>query len=103
MEEIASGLPERGAVHRLSEVRSIACAALTTGEGEMSNIVPTVEDLFRLQVAHGMEKSMSLKDPGGWPDYGEVTQHIDRMDNSEFLFAISMAIEDRLAPDAGEG
>lgn len=79
-----------------------ARAALTTGEGEMSNIVSTVEDLFRLQVAHGMEKSMSLKDPGGWPDYGEVTQHIDRMDNSEFLFAISMAIEDRLAPDAGE-
>lgn len=64
----------------------------------MSNIVPTVEDLFRLQVAHGMEKSMSLKDPGGWPDYEEVTQHIDRMDNSELLFAISMAIEDRLAP-----
>ena len=68
----------------------------------MTNIVSTVQDLFRLQVAHGMEKSMSLKDPGGWPDYEEVTQHIDRMDNSEFLFAISMAIEDRLAPNAGE-
>jgi hypothetical protein len=56
-----------------------------------------VEALVRTQVAHGMEKSMSLRDPGGWPDYDEVTEQINRMDKSEFLSALAMAIEDRLA------
>jgi hypothetical protein len=32
LEKIASGLPETRAVHRLSEARAIARAALTTGE-----------------------------------------------------------------------
>jgi hypothetical protein len=56
----------------------------------------TVEDLFRLQVAHGLEKSTLLKDPGGWPDYQEISDYIDRMDKTEFLLYLSIAIEDRL-------
>jgi len=56
----------------------------------------TVEDLFRLQVAHGLEKSTLLKDSGGWPDYQEISDYIDRMDKTEFLLYLSMAIDDRL-------
>ena len=56
----------------------------------------TVEELFRLQVAHGLEKSTLLKDSGGWPDYEEINNYIDRMDKTEFLLYLSIAIEDRL-------
>jgi hypothetical protein len=56
----------------------------------------TVEDFFRMQVAHGLEKSTLLKDPGGWPDYEEISDYIDRMDKTEFLLYLSIAIEDRL-------
>jgi hypothetical protein len=56
----------------------------------------TVEELFRMQVAHGLEKSTLLKDPGGWPDYQEISDYIDRMDKTEFLLYLSIAIEDRL-------
>jgi hypothetical protein len=59
-------------------------------------MVDTVEERVRHYVAHGMEKSMSLKDPGGWPDDEEVTEGLDRMSNSEFLTLVSLAIEDRL-------
>jgi len=56
----------------------------------------TVEDLFRLQVAHGLEKSTLLKDSGGWPDYQEISDYIDRMDKTVFLLYLSMAIDARL-------
>jgi hypothetical protein len=56
----------------------------------------TVEDFFRMQVAHGLEKSTLLKDSGGWPDYQEISDYIDRMDKTEFLLYLSIAIEDRL-------
>jgi len=56
----------------------------------------TVEELFRMQVAHGLEKSTLLKDSGGWPDYQEISDYIDRMDKTEFLLYLSIAIEDRL-------
>jgi hypothetical protein len=56
----------------------------------------SVEDLFRLQVARGLEKSTLLKDSGGWPDYQEISDYIDRMDKTEFLLYLSIAIEDRL-------
>lgn len=55
-----------------------------------------VEARVRTQVAHGMEKSMSLRDPGGWPDHDEITERINQMDNSEFLLMLSLAVEDRL-------
>jgi 3-deoxy-D-arabino-heptulosonate 7-phosphate (DAHP) synthase len=60
----------------------------------------TVEDEVRRQVASELEKSMALKNPGGWPDYDEITESINSMDNARFLWYISEAIEKRLATDA---
>ena len=57
----------------------------------------TVEIEARRQVACELEKSMSLKDPGGWPDYDEITEAINGMDNADFLRIVSDAVEDRLA------
>ena len=57
----------------------------------------SVEDRVRTYVSHGLEKSMLLKDPGGWPDHDEVSDHIDRMSNSELLSYVSMAVDDLLA------
>ena len=53
----------------------------------------TIEDAVRQQVACELEKSMLLKDPGGWPDYDEITKAINDMGNADFLRAISGAIE----------
>jgi len=60
----------------------------------------TVEDEVRRQVASELEKSMALKNPGGCPDYDEITESINSMDNARFLWYISEAIEKRLATDA---
>jgi hypothetical protein len=57
----------------------------------------TVEIEVRRQVACELEKSMSLKDSGGWPDYDEITEAINDMDNADFLRIVSDAVEDRLA------
>lgn len=56
-----------------------------------------LEDGVRFYVAHGLEKSMSLKDQGGWPDYEEVTEQLNRMDNSELLSLMSMVLEEHLS------
>jgi hypothetical protein len=40
---------------------------------------------------------MSLKNPGGCPDYDEITEAINDMDNADFLRIVSDAVEDRLA------
>ena len=53
----------------------------------------TIEDAVRQQVACELEKSMLLKDPGGWPDYDEITEAINRMDNANFLRIVSDSIE----------
>ena len=60
----------------------------------------TVEIEVRRQVACELEKSMSLKDPGGWPDYDEITKAINDMDNVNFLRIVSDAVEARLAAHA---
>jgi hypothetical protein len=52
----------------------------------------TIEDAVRRQVACELEKSMLLKDPGGWPDYDEITKAINGMDNADFLRVMSEAI-----------
>lgn len=54
----------------------------------------TVEARVRRQVACQLEKSMNLKDPGGWPDYEEITSAINNMDNANLLRCISEAIYD---------
>ena len=56
----------------------------------------TVEAEVRQQVARELEKSMALKDPGGRPDYDEVTKAVNGMDNANLLRLISDAVEDRL-------
>ncbi len=61
-----------------------------------------VETRVRSYVAHGMEKSTRLRDAGGWPDYYEVTDQIDRMTNSELLALVSIAVEDLLSEATGE-
>ena len=53
----------------------------------------TIEDAVRQQVACELEKSMLLKDPGGWPDYEEITKAINDMDNADLLRVMSGAIE----------
>lgn len=55
----------------------------------------TVENEARRQVACELEKSMLLKDPGGWPDYDEITDAINGMNNVELLRLISEAVEAR--------
>jgi len=61
-----------------------------------------VETRVRSCVAYGMEKTTRSRDVGGWPDYFEVTEQIDRMTNSELLTLISIAVEDRLSKATGE-
>jgi hypothetical protein len=51
----------------------------------------------RQQVAYELAGSMSLKNPGGCPDYDEITEAINDMDNADFLQIVSDAVEDRLA------
>ena len=51
----------------------------------------------RRQVACELAGSMSLKEPGGWPDDDEITEAINDMDNADFLRIVSDAVEDRLA------
>jgi hypothetical protein len=51
----------------------------------------------RQQVAYELAGSMSLKNPGGCPDYDEITEAINDMDNADFLRIVSDAVEDRLA------
>jgi hypothetical protein len=51
----------------------------------------------RQQVAYELAGSMSLKNPGGCPDYDEITEAINNMDNADFLRIVSDAVEDRLA------
>ena len=60
----------------------------------------TVEIEVRTQVARELEKSMRLKDPGGRPDYDEITEAINDMDNANLLRIISEAIEARLTTHA---
>ena len=60
----------------------------------------TVEIEVRRQVACELEKSMSLKDFGGWPDYDEITEAINGMDNVRLLQLISEAVEARLTNHA---
>jgi hypothetical protein len=55
----------------------------------------TVEARVRRQIACQLEKSMNLKDPGGWPDHEEITSAINNMDNANLLRCISEAIEGR--------
>ena len=57
----------------------------------------TVEIEVRRQVACELAGSMSLKNPGGCPDYDEITEAINDMDNADFLRIVSDAVEDRLA------
>lgn len=52
----------------------------------------TIEDVVRRQVACELEKSTLLEDPGGWPNYDEITKAINSMDNAEFLRVISEAV-----------
>ena len=51
----------------------------------------------RQQVACELAGSMSLKDPGGWPDYDEITEAINGMDNVNFMRIVLEAVEDRQA------
>jgi len=53
----------------------------------------TIEDAVRQQVACELEKSTLLEDPGGWPNYDEITKAINGMDNAGFLRVISGALE----------
>ena len=63
----------------------------------------TIEDAVRQQVACELEKSMLLKDPGGWPDYEEIAKAVNDMDNADFLRVMSGAIEALLAERSGRG
>jgi hypothetical protein len=58
----------------------------------------TIENEVRLQVARELEKSMSLKSPGGRPDYDEVTNAINAKSNTELLWYISEAIGNNFYP-----
>jgi hypothetical protein len=58
----------------------------------------TIEDVVRQQVACELEKSTLLEDPGGWPNYDEITKAINNMDNAEFLRVISGVLETCLLP-----
>jgi hypothetical protein len=70
--------------------------SFTPNGGRFGRIATTVEIEVRRQVACELEKSMSLKDPGGWPDYDEITKAINDMDNVTFLRIVSDAVENRL-------
>lgn len=61
-----------------------------------------IETRVRSCVAHDMEKTTRPRDAGGWPDYYDVTEQIDRMTNSELLALVSIAVEDLLSKATGE-
>lgn len=63
----------------------------------------TLEEGVHFYVAHGMEKSMSLRDPGGWPDLDEVTHAVDCMSRTDFLRLLSMVHEELMEGRLLEG
>ena len=66
----------------------------------------TIEYEVKRQIAFELEKSMSLKDPGGhreswpWGNADKVTEVINDMDNANLLRIISGAVEARLTTHA---
>ena len=62
----------------------------------------TIEDIVRRQVACELEKSTLLEDPGGWPNYDEITKAINSMDNADFLRVMSEAIASTFSWEGAE-